>query len=216
VLSPFDSIHRARHRAPARRTASARRISIVMTDPMSNVSNSDDTDATMHADAVAAEALEHAPSDASADERQHELEEMRDKHLRLAAEYDNFRRRAAKERQEAGWRAQGELVRGLLDALDDITRFANVDPSTVDAKTVVDGVALVEKKLFKSLAGHGFEVLDPTGHMFDPNLHEAVSTAPAAQPKEDGQVAVCFQAGYVINGLVLRPARVIVKQWTGA
>lgn len=148
--------------------------------------------------------------------RLRELDELRDKHLRLHAEFENFRRRAVKERQEAGWRAQGDLVRGILDALDDITRFAHVDPSTVDAKTVVDGVLMVEKKLFKSLGGHGFEILDPTGHAFDPALHEAVSTAPAAIPEEDGSVAVCFQAGYVINGHVLRPARVVVKQWTGA
>lgn len=147
---------------------------------------------------------------------QRELESQKDKYLRLAAEYDNFRRRAVKERQEAGWRAQGELVRGLLDGLDDITRFAAVDPHTVDALSVIDGMQLVEKKLFKSLSGHGFEVLDPTGHPFDPAKHEAVSTAPASQPEEDGIVAVCFQVGYVINGHVLRPARVVVTQWNGA
>lgn len=182
-----------------------------MTDSMSNADETQEPSA-----ATAATEATSGTEAGAADERQREIDEIKDKHLRLAAEYDNFRRRAVKERQEAGWRAQGELVRGLIDALDDLTRFAHVDPATVDAKTVVDGVALVEKKLFKSLAGHGFEVVDPTGHAFDPNLHEAVSTAPAAQPEEDGQVAICFQAGYVINGHVLRPARVIVKQWTGA
>ena len=176
------------------------------------------TDSMSNADELAATddlAPETATNAASGDDRQREIDDLKDKHLRLAAEYDNFRRRAVKERQEAGWRAQGELVRGLIDALDDLTRFANVDPSTVDSKTVIDGIALVEKKLFKSLAGHGFEVVNPTGHAFDPNLHEAVSTAPAGCAEEDGQVAICFQAGYVINGHVLRPARVIVKQWSG-
>lgn len=147
---------------------------------------------------------------------QRELQETRDRHLRLAAEFDNFRRRAVRERQEAGWRAQGELVRGILDALDDINRFANVDPSTVDSKTVIDGVQLVERKLLKSLAGHGFEIINPTDHRFDPTLHEAVSTAPAASAEEDDIVAMTFQVGYVINGHVLRPARVVVKQWSGA
>jgi molecular chaperone GrpE len=146
---------------------------------------------------------------------QRELQEARDRHLRLAAEFDNFRRRAARERQEAGWRAQGELVRGILDALDDINRFANVDPSTVDSKTVVDGMQLVERKLIKSLAGHGFEIINPTDHPFNPALHEAVSTAPAASEAEDDIVAATFQVGYVINGHVLRPARVVVKQWSG-
>lgn len=147
------------------------------------------------------------------DALQRELEEMRDRHLRLAAEFDNFRRRTARERQEAGWRAQGELVRGLLDALDDIKRFADIDPTTIDCATVVEGVQLVEKKILKSLGGHGFEIIDPTDHPFDPALHEAVSTTAASRPEEDDTVATTFQVGYVINGLVLRPARVVVRQW---
>lgn len=147
---------------------------------------------------------------------QRELQAINDRYLRLAAEYDNFRRRSVKERQESGWRAQGELVRGILDALDDVTRFAHVDPNSVDVATVVAGVLMVEKKLFKSLAGHGFETIDPTGKPFDPSQHEAVSTAPAPSAADDGMVAVTFQVGYVINGHVLRPARVVVMQWTGA
>jgi len=184
-----------------------------MTDAMSDASM-DNMDPMETQEAATVQ----APVDGGDDlqQAQRELELQKDKYLRLAAEYDNFRRRAVKERQEAGWRAQGELVRGLLDGLDDITRFAAVDPGTVDAKSVIDGMQLVEKKLFKSLSGHGFEVIDPTGHPFDPAMHEAVSTAPAMQPEEDGAVALCFQVGYVINGHVLRPARVVVKQWTGA
>jgi molecular chaperone GrpE len=152
---------------------------------------------------------------ATDDATQRELQETRDRHLRLAAEFDNFRRRAVKERQEAGWRAQGELVRGILDALDDINRFSNVDPATVDSRTVIEGMQLVERKLMKSLAGHGFEIVNPVDHPFNPAVHEAVSTAPAASPEEDGIVSACFQVGYVINGHVLRPARVVVKQWSG-
>ncbi len=144
-----------------------------------------------------------------------EVEETRERMLRVAAEFDNFRKRAARERQEAGWRAQGDLVRGLLDALDDLQRFGAVDPTTVDSKTVVDGIALVEKKIVKSLAGHGFEVINPLDHPFDPNLHEALGTAPAAAEAEDGLVANVYQVGYVINGHLLRPARVVVKQWNG-
>jgi molecular chaperone GrpE len=144
-----------------------------------------------------------------------EVEASRERTLRVAAEFDNFRKRAAKERQEAGWRAQGDLVRGLLDALDDLQRFAAVDPATVDSKTVVDGIGLVEKKIVKSLAGHGFEVVNPIDHPFDPNLHEALGTAPASAAEQDGLVATVYQVGYVINGHLLRPARVVVKQWTG-
>ena len=161
------------------------------------------------------ESTEQASTQTDSDPLLRELQETRDRHLRLAAEYDNFRRRAARERQEAGWRAQGELVRGLLDALDDINRFSSVDPSTVDAKSVVEGMQLVERKLVKSLAGHGFEIINPTDHPFNPALHEAASTAPAQSEEEDNLVAATFQVGYVINGHVLRPARVVVKQWSG-
>jgi len=165
------------------------------------------------ADPPSPETATDATAVSDVDTLQRELGDQKDKYLRLAAEYDNFRRRAAKERQEAGWRSQGDLVRGLLDAIDDITRFSQVDPASVDAKTVVEGVQTVEKKLFKSLAGHGFEIIDPTGHPFDPTQHEAVVTTPAATAQEDGIVATTFQVGYIINGHVLRPARVVVKQW---
>ena len=149
------------------------------------------------------------------DEWQRKVDEQRDKHLRLAAEYDNFRKRAARERQEAGWRAQGEMVRGLIDALDDLTRFAHVDPASVDAATVVQGVDMVERKILKSLAGHGLEVVDPLDHPFDPKLHEAVATEPALSPEDDHMVGKVYQRGYVFNGQLLRPARVVVKQWNG-
>jgi molecular chaperone GrpE len=144
-----------------------------------------------------------------------ELAEQRDKYLRLAAEYDNFRKRTTRERQDAHLRGQADMLKGMIDALDDLGRFAHVDPSSTDTKTVVDGVGMVEKKLLKTLAGHGLEVLDPTGKPFDPAHHEAVMTEPAASKDEDHVVARVFQLGYLFNGQLLRPARVVVKQWNG-
>ena len=142
-------------------------------------------------------------------------DDQRDKYLRLAAEYDNYRKRTARERQEAHWRGQADMLKGLIDPLDDIGRFAHVDPATTDAKTLVDGVAMVEKKLAKTLAGHGLEVISPEGRPFDPALHEAVMTEAASAEDEDHLVARVFQVGYVFNGQLLRPARVVVKQWNG-
>jgi molecular chaperone GrpE len=144
-----------------------------------------------------------------------QLADQRDRYLRLAAEYDNFRKRTAKERQDAHLRGQGDMLKGMIDALDDLGRFAHVDPSTTDAKTLADGVSMVEKKLLKTLAGHGLEVIDPVGQPFDPSLHEAVMTEPAESPEEDHMVARVFQQGYRFNGQLLRPARVVVKQWNG-
>ena len=146
---------------------------------------------------------------------QRELDEQRDKYLRLAAEYDNFRKRTARERQEAHWRGQADMLKGMIEALDDLGRFAHVDPTATDAKTIVEGAEMVERKLHKTLAGHGMEIINPIGHPFDPALHEAVMTEAASSKDDDHVVARVFQVGYLFNGQLLRPARVVVKQWNG-
>jgi molecular chaperone GrpE len=139
----------------------------------------------------------------------------RDRYLRLAAEYDNYRKRSAKERQDAGARAQADLVRKLIDALDDVARFAHVDPATTDAATVVQGVDMVEKKLLKELGAAGLEVINPVGETFDPALHEAVATEPTSAREDDHVVSRVYQPGYLFKSQLLRPARVVVKQWNG-
>jgi len=139
----------------------------------------------------------------------------RDKYLRLAAEYDNYKKRSAKERQDAGTRAQADLVRQLIEALDDVARFAHVDPATTDAATIVQGVDMVEKKLLKLLGGAGLEVINPVGETFDPALHEAVATEPTSAREDDHVVARVYQPGYLFKSQLLRPARVVVKQWNG-
>ena len=160
-------------------------------------------------------------SDATAtagDERgtaERELADQRDKYLRLAAEYDNFRKRAMRERNEAGQRGQAELVKQLVDALDDLARFAHVDPATVDAATVVQGADMVEKKLLKALTAAGLTIINPQDEPFDPALHEAVATEPALSREDDHMVARVYQSGYQFGPQLLRPARVVVKQWNG-
>ncbi|HET7459054.1 MAG TPA: nucleotide exchange factor GrpE [Gemmatimonadaceae bacterium] len=142
-------------------------------------------------------------------------DEQRERYLRLAAEYDNFRKRATRERQEAGTRAQGELVKQMIDALDDLARFAHVDPASTDPSTIVQGVEMVEKKMLKALGAAGLQVLNPVNQTFDPALHEAVSTEPALSREDDHVVSRVYQPGYVMGGQLLRPARVVVKQWNG-
>ncbi|MDP1891884.1 MAG: nucleotide exchange factor GrpE [Gemmatimonadaceae bacterium] len=150
---------------------------------------------------------------ARAAERQ--LADQKDKYVRLFAEFENFRRRSAKERLEAESKGMGALISGLLDSLDDLGRVAHFDPATTPAQSIVDGVALVEKKVLKSLAGHGLVVVNPEGERFDPSVHEALTAIPAALPEEDEFVAQVYQVGYTFNGQLLRPARVVVKQWHG-
>jgi molecular chaperone GrpE len=148
-------------------------------------------------------------------ELQQALTAQQEKYLRLAAEYENYRKRTQKERAESYARAQGDLAKQLLDPLDDLARFAHVDPSSVDASTVVQGVEMVEKKMLKALTGAGLEIIDPANQSFDPKLHEAVATEPALSPEDDHVVSKVFQVGYLFNGQLLRPARVVVKQWNG-
>ncbi len=143
------------------------------------------------------------------------LVELKDKYLRLAAEYDNFRKRAGKERTELWAKAQADLLQRLIDALDDLARFAHVDPAQADAKTIHDGVDMVERKLWKELEALGVTRVDQVGVPFDPNLHEAVTTRPADHPSKDHTVGAVLQAGYRLGGVLIRPARVVVLQWQG-
>jgi molecular chaperone GrpE len=144
-----------------------------------------------------------------------QIAEQRDRYLRLAAEYDNYRKRTAKERAESGSRAQAELVSKLLESLDDLQRFAHVDPTTTDAATLHKGIELTEQKMLKALEGAGLEIINPVDQTFDPTMHEAITTEPALSAEDDHVVARVFQPGYRFNGQLLRPARVVVKQWRG-
>src|SRR5215210_4188131 len=183
-------------------------------DPQGGSNSSyDASGATAAADGSgAAETASAAPSESRADS---DLGSEREKYLRLAAEYDNYRKRSAKERQDAGARAQADLVRQLIEALDDVARFAHIDPTSTDATTVVQGVDMVEKKLLKALGGAGLEIINPVGETFDPALHEAVATEPTSAREDDHVVSRVYQPGYVFKSQLLRPARVVVKQWNG-
>jgi len=175
-------------------------------------------DAAEDVDGAAEQATDSSAADDPTDVEsgvERALAEQQDKYLRLAAEYDNYRKRSVRERQEASVRGQAELLRSLLDALDDLTRFAHVDPATTDTKTVVDGVAMVERKMLKALTAVGLEVINPVDQTFDPATMEAVATEPALSPEDDHVVAKAYQQGYRFNGQLLRPARVVVKQWNG-
>ena len=146
-------------------------------------------------------------------ELQRDLTTERDKMLRLAAEFDNYRKRVMRERLEAEARGKAELVKDLLEPMDDIARFAHVDPAVTDSTTLVEGVAMVERKLEKTFRAAGLEVVNPMNEVFDPAKHEAVGTEPAETPEQDGTVARVYQVGYTFKGQLLRPARVVVRQY---
>lgn len=151
-------------------------------------------------------------SDSQDTEIQRELDAMKERYLRLAAEYDNFRKRTDRERVDSRDRSQGQLVEQLLEPLDDLQRVAefNADNTTVEA--LLEGIRMVERKFVKALEAAGLEPLDARGQRFDPELHDALFTSPTDTPEEDDTVGDVLQPGYRFRGLLLRPARVQVRK----
>jgi len=139
-----------------------------------------------------------------------ELEELNDRYLRLAAEFDNFRKRVTRERSQMRAQAQADLVRDVLDALDDLERVTSHEASHGSVQEVVAGVEMVERKLMSELERMGLERVGAPGVRFDPNHHEAVGALPAPAPDQDGTVAAVLQPGYRFGGMLLRAARVQV------
>ena len=143
-----------------------------------------------------------------------QLEESRDRQLRLAAEFDNYRKRVSRERVEQNDRAQASLVTRLLDVLDDMDRLS-AEGTAASAESLREAVALVDRKLRKEPEAAGVERIDPAGQPFDPSLHEAVSTVPPPKPELDHTVSATFQTGYRFKGNLVRPARVQVYSAQG-
>ena len=144
-----------------------------------------------------------------------ELSELEDRHLRLAAEFDNFRKRTAREREENRTRAQAELIARFIDFLDDLDRVAELDPEQVAARDVVEGVALADRKLRRQLDAAGLERIGTEGEAFDPNVMEAMGSIPTDDAARDHRVAIVFQPGYRFGGHLVRPARVQVHVYQG-
>ena len=138
------------------------------------------------------------------------MAEARDRHLRLAAEFDNFRRRAIREREELGQRSQAALTVRLLDVLDDLDRVVMGATPAATSDVMHQALVLIDKKLRKELEAAGLERIDPVGQPFDPSLHEAVSVVPPGPGQADHTVSATFQAGYRFKGALIRPARVQV------
>ncbi len=143
-------------------------------------------------------------------ELQGEIQALQDRFLRLQAEFDNYRKREARERAAAWARAKADLAQKLLSAIDDLQRVAHFDPQNVTASAVLEGVGLVERKLLDTLEREGLTRVGEVGEAFDPNLHEAIGILPAPSPEQDDHVAAVAIPGYRFGEQLLRPAQVQV------
>jgi molecular chaperone GrpE len=157
----------------------------------------------------------------------------RDEYLDLArrakADFENFRKRAARDAAEAEARGKAGLARALLPSIDNLERAiraAGISPASEPAsagaeqpseevsasEALARGIALVHSELEAALARAGVEAYEPVGEQFDPNLHEAISTRPVNDGEQSGAVVETLERGYRLGDQVLRPARVVVAE----
>ncbi|HBU57250.1 MAG TPA: nucleotide exchange factor GrpE [Gemmatimonadetes bacterium] len=139
-----------------------------------------------------------------------EFDSLNDRHLRLVAEFNNFRRRSEQERRNVWSKAQADLVEKFLEVLDDLQRIAELDLSNATVDTIMEGVDLVERKFARTLEESGIEVIDPVGDEFDPERMEAMMRVPSDSQQQVGTVAQVLQKGYSLKDVLVRPARVSV------
>lgn len=137
-------------------------------------------------------------------------EELKDKYMRLLAEFDNFRRRTNKERVELIQTSSAELMLALLPVLDDFGRAVNAMETSGDAAAIKEGILLVSNKLKTILGQKGLEEMKSLGEDFNAEFHDAVANAPAPAEDQKGKVMDEVEKGYYLNGRILRHAKVVV------
>ncbi len=164
-------------------------------------------------DAEGAEDGEEIGDEDPADESgrlRRERDRYRDRHLRLAADFDNYRKRTEDRLGQRWDLAQADLVGRLLDPLDDLLRVTALEPESASVEAIVEGVEMVERKFLQVLEEAGVEIVDPLGEPFDPNTMEAMMRVPPESDDLEDTVERVFQRGYALGGHLVRPARVSV------
>jgi len=140
---------------------------------------------------------------------QNELAEQKDKYIRLYSEFENFRRRTAKEKIEMTQSANEQLIRSLLPVVDDFDRAEKVFKDAKDKE--IEGIFLIQNKLKKVLEQYGVKAMTVgSGSEFDSDFHEAISQVPAPDEKLKGKIVDVVEKGYMLNEKVIRFAKVVV------
>jgi molecular chaperone GrpE len=150
------------------------------------------------------------PGQAEIEKLQQEVAELKDKYLRQVAEFDNFRKRTAKERLELMQTAGKDVIMPLLDVLDDCDRAQQQLEKSEDVATVKEGVLLVFNKLRSTLNARGVKKMESVNQEFNPDLHEAITEVPASAEELKGKVLDEVQKGYYLNDKLIRHAKVVV------
>jgi len=135
---------------------------------------------------------------------------LKDKYIRLVAEFDNYRKRTNKEKIDIINNATESLMLSLLEVLDDIDRADDQISKSKDVESLKTGVDLIFSKFRRTLLNKGLKEMEATGETFDPDLHEAVTEIPAPDKKLKGKVVDTVQKGYYIQDKIIRHAKVVV------
>lgn len=144
------------------------------------------------------------------EEKNQELGELKDKYLRLQAEFDNFRKRTMKEKLEFMVTAAQDTISVLLPVLDDFDRAKKNAEDENSTEPFSEGVMLVYDKLYKKLEQKGLKTMESTGEDFDPELHEAITEIPAPNEEMKGKVMDTVEKGYFLKDKIIRHAKVVV------
>lgn len=144
------------------------------------------------------------------EELEQELSESKDKFLRLFAEFDNFKKRTAKERIDFRATAGMDALQAFLPVMDDFDRAKKVAENEDNNEEFSEGVKLVYQKLRSVLTSKGIKVMESTGETFDPELHEAITEIPAPTEDMKGKIIDTIEQGYYLNDKIIRYARVVV------
>lgn len=139
-----------------------------------------------------------------------ESQELKEKYLRLVAEFDNFRKRTLKEKVDLMSTASRDVITALLPVLDDFDRAKKSAEDPNSKEVFSEGVELVYHKLYKVLEGKGLKAMDSNGMPFDPEEHEAITEIPAPSEDMKGKVVDTVEKGYFLKDVIIRYAKVVV------
>jgi molecular chaperone GrpE len=180
---------------------------------LENIMNENTNDSTVNSTDQPQHDLPGIPTDADAKriaELEVQVSELNDKHLRLYSEFDNFRKRTSKERVEILNMAGAEIIKSLLPVVDDLERAIRNNEQSKDVAAINEGVNLIAQKFRSILAQKGLESVSSVGQIFDVDLHEAITNIPAPSEDMKGKVVDEVEKGYMLNGKIIRFAKVIV------
>jgi len=138
------------------------------------------------------------------------LEEMKDKHLRLLAEFDNYKKRTMRERIELLNTASKDVMTSLLTVLDDFDRAKKSADDPDSPEVFSEGIILVYNRLYQALESHGLKGMESNGETFDPELHDAITEIPAPSEELKGKVIDTVEKGYFLHDKIIRHAKVVV------